>query len=199
MSEFPDTSNSLLLQVKNPQNAEAWEKFSKIYHPVIYRLAQGRGLQDVDALDLAQQVLIAVAGAIGRWEPKSDATRFRHWLRRVIRNATVNALSRKPCDLAVGGSSVHKLLLQHPANNEQLESQIEAEYRCELYRQAAEIVRADVQSSTWQVFELTVLDGQDVRNVAEKFGKPTGAIYTARSRVMFRLRQEIQKLENTNQ
>ncbi len=43
-------------------------------------------MQDADAEDLAQRVLVSVAGAIERFDAKGDA-RFRAWLRRITENA----------------------------------------------------------------------------------------------------------------
>ncbi len=106
MADFPETRDSLILQVKDPENQEAWEEFAQIYRPVIRRIAIARGLQDADAQDLAQHVLVAVAGAIGRWEKTNPSTRFRHWLRRIARNAIINALTRRPLDQAAGGTSL---------------------------------------------------------------------------------------------
>lgn len=194
MADFPDTRYSLLVRIQDSKNAEAWELFSRLYQPVVYRLARRRGMQHVDAQDLAQQVLIAVSGAIGRWEPVGEKTRFRFWLRRVVRNAVVNALSRQPRDLSTGGSSVQQLLLQQADPNTLIESQVDLEYRREVYLLAAEIVQADVTPETWRAFELTVVEGRDITTVAEQLGKAPGAIYTARSRVMHRLREAVQKL-----
>ena len=100
MTEFPETRDSLLVQVRSPANCQAWDEFALTYRPVIYRLARRKGLQDADAQDLAQRVLIAVAAAIGRWEKMNESVRFRHWLGRVARNAILNALSRQPQDRA---------------------------------------------------------------------------------------------------
>src|SRR5262245_31692820 len=102
VTEFPETRDSLLVEVRSPANREAWDQFVLIYRPVIYRLARQRGLQDADAQDLAQQVLMAVAAAIGNYEKSSGAVRFRHWLRRMARNAIVNALARRSHDRAMG-------------------------------------------------------------------------------------------------
>ena len=68
MTQFPETRNSLLMQVKDQRNAEAWEQFVQIYRPVIYRLARQKDLQDADAQDLTQQVLIAVASRVVHWK-----------------------------------------------------------------------------------------------------------------------------------
>ncbi len=195
MTQFPETRDSLLLQVRDPRDRDAWERFEQIYRPVIYRLARQRGLQDADAQDLSQQVLMAVASAVGRWERNGQSVRFRHWLRRVARNAIINALSRSPKDRAVGGTSVQELLDEQRQTDEDTENQIELEFRRELYRRAAEIVRADVHPETWQAFELTVIDGHDVETAENQLSKSVGAIYAARSRIMRRLREVVHELE----
>ena len=67
MNEFPETRSTLLANVASPANREAWQEFELLYRPVIYRMARGRGMQDADAQDLAQTVLVNVSLAIGRW------------------------------------------------------------------------------------------------------------------------------------
>ncbi|MEZ6090913.1 MAG: sigma-70 family RNA polymerase sigma factor [Pirellulaceae bacterium] len=170
---------SLLVQVKDPENRVAWEQFVSIYRPVIVRAAVVRGMQSADAQDLAQQVLMAVASAIGDWEKRDAPTRFRHWLRRVTRNAIINALSRAPKDRAAGGSSIQELLAQQRQPDPETVSLIDWEYRRELYLQAARIVQRDVQADTWRAFELTVIDGMSNQAAAKELGKSLGTIYTA--------------------
>ena len=195
VTEIPETRDSLLVQVRSPANREAWEEFAQIYQPVIYRLARLRGLQDADAQDLSQQVLIAVASAIGDWEKSHEEVRFRHWLRKVARNAIINALSRRPRDRAAGGSSVQELLTEQPGEDQESEAQLELEYRRELYLRAARIVRGDVEVETWRAFELTVIDNRSIDEAAAELDKPVGTIYAARSRIMRRLREAVRELE----
>jgi RNA polymerase sigma-70 factor (ECF subfamily) len=166
-----------------------------MYRPVIYRLARRRGLQDADAEDVVQRVLMAVASAIGRWEKSSSSVRFRHWLRRVVRNAIVNALSQQPQDRAAGGSAVQDLLMQQPEVDPQTDAQIELEYRRELYLRAARIVRRDVDPETWRAFELTVIKEHSIDAAAIELDKSVGTIYAARSRVMRRLREAVKVFE----
>lgn len=194
MTQFPDTRDSLLVQVKNPQDAEAWEQFARIYRPVVYRLARQRGLQDADAQDLSQQVLMAVVAAISRWERSGESVRFRHWLRRVARNAIINVLTRQPHDRAAGGS-LPALLHDHPQPDDAMVNQIEREYQREVFRQAADIVRGDVRPETWQAFARTVIDGLSIQDAAKELSKPIGAVYLARSRIMQRLREAVQHIE----
>ena len=195
MTDFPETRESLLVQVRSPANREAWDEFALIYRPVIYRLARRRGLQDADAQDLAQQVLMAVASAIGSFEKSSESVRLSHWLRRVARNAIVNALSRRPQDRAAGSSSVQELLLEQTGDDPESTAQIELEYRRELYLRAAKMVRRDVEPETWRAFELTVVENRSIDEAAVELQKPLGTIYAARSRVMRRLREAVRELE----
>ncbi|MEW4486492.1 sigma-70 family RNA polymerase sigma factor [Thalassoglobus sp. JC818] len=199
MAPLSETRESLIIQVKNPENRVAWEEFVSIYRPVIVRTAVARGMQLADAQDLAQQVLLAVASAISRWEKRDKTTRFRHWLSKITRNAIVNALSRGPKDRAAGGSSIQELLAQYQQPDVETVSLIDWEYRRELYLQAARIVQKDVQNETWQAFELTVIDGMSNQEAAEVLGKSLGTIYTARCRIMQRLRDEIAEMEASEQ
>jgi RNA polymerase sigma-70 factor (ECF subfamily) len=197
VTEFPETRDSLLAQVRSPANREAWDQFVQIYRPVIYRLARCRGLQDADAQDLAQRVLIAVASAIGGWEKSNDSVRFRHWLRRVARNAIVNALVRQPHDRATGGTSVHELLMEQPDVDPGPDAEIEMEYRRELFLRAARIVRGDVEGQTWRAFEMTVIENRNIDEAAIELEVPVGTIYAARSRIMRRLREAVCALEKS--
>jgi len=197
VTQFPETRESLILQVKDQANRAAWEQFVELYRPVIFRIARARGVQDADAEDLAQQVLIAVAGSIGRWEKSDKSTRFRHWLRRIARNAIVDAMTRRPPDQATGSSSVQDLLSAEPARDEQTDLLIETEIRRELYVRAARIVRLDVNEETWQAFELTVLKNRSGADAARELGKTIGTVYAARSRVMKRLRDAVAELKES--
>lgn len=199
MSEFPETRESLLLQVQDPNNRDAWELFAQIYRPVIVRIARSRGLQHADAQDLSQQVLMAVASAIGDWEKRHESMRFRHWLSRVTKNAILNALMRRPRDQAVGGSSIEVLLREAVDRDGATTALIETELRRELYLRAAEMVKVEFRPESWQAFELSIADDLTIEEVAEQLGKSIGAIYTARSRIMFRLREVISELGDQDQ
>ena len=191
VTEMPETRESLLLRLKDPCDREAWDQFADLYRPVVYRLARRRGLQDADAQDLSQQVLMAVASAIPRWQRSNEQTRFRHWLRRVAKNATLNALSRRTRDVGGGGSDFHHLLRETAERDQATEEAIDWEHRREIYRRAVERIRAEVSDSTWQIFARSTIDGESIRSVSESLGKSIGAIYVARCRTMNRLREAV--------
>jgi RNA polymerase sigma-70 factor (ECF subfamily) len=193
MADMPDTQDSLIAQLRDADNFDAWESFARLYRPVVYRLARARGLQHADADDLSQQVMLSVARAIPQWQRDPHA-RFRHWLARIVRNAIVNALTRSRQDRATGGSGFLSVMHNVPADETEIELQVEVEYQRQVYRRAAEIVRDEVQVDSWRAFVLTVVDGEPTSVVAEQLGKSIGAIHAVRSRIMRRLQNTVREL-----
>jgi RNA polymerase sigma-70 factor (ECF subfamily) len=193
MPEFPETRASLLVRIQNQHDEEAWREFVAIYRPVVYRLARQRGLQDADAEDLAQRVVISVQRAIGKWRADPAKGRFRFWLARIAQNAIINALTRQPLDIAAGGTSIHQLLEKQPQPDHHTQQDLEREYRRSLFRWAAQRVLPEFRNGTWEAFWLTTVDRMSVEDAARALGKSVGAIYAARSRVMRRLKDEIQQ------
>ena len=194
MPEFPETNESLIVQVRDPSNRAAWDQFEQLYRPVIFRIARAKGLQHADALDLVQQVLISISSAIDRFDNQHEGSRFRNWLGRITRNAILKALTRQPRDRASGGSDVLDILSEIPADPE-TEALINLEYLRELFQRAAQQVRSQSQEVTWLAFEMTELQQISIERTSALLQISTGSVYAARSRVMRRIRNTIEKLE----
>ena len=73
MTLTPTTRASLLLRLCDSEDHEAWVEFVTLYEPVIYRLLRRHGLQDADARDVMQELLLAVSRSIDRWEPSKES------------------------------------------------------------------------------------------------------------------------------
>jgi RNA polymerase sigma-70 factor (ECF subfamily) len=56
-------------------------------------------------------------------------------------------------------------------------------------------VQGEFQPATWQAFLLTALEGRAPSQVSGQVGLSVGAIYVAKSRVIARLRQEIERMQ----
>lgn len=190
---LPETRQSLLIRVRDHDDGEAWSQFLEIYRPVICRLAAMKGMQQADAEDLAQQVLLSVAQAIDRWEPDDERAKFRTWLRRVTENAILNALVRGVPDKASGDSGVKMFLDQRPAPGGPDSDLLDTEYRREVFLLASRQIRREFSDETWMSFWLTAVEGLDVDAAARELGRTRGSVYTSRCRVMKRLRQKVEQ------
>lgn len=196
MTPLPETRNSLLLKVRNPADAEAWKEFAAIYRPTIYRLARRQGLQDADAEDLAQRVLVSVSTAIQNWEKDESRGTFRAWLLRVARNAIINALTRRPPDAAVGGTNVAEQIDLQGVEHSAIDDLIEEEHRRAVFRWAAAETRSEFHDATWMAFQLTAVEGLSVEDAAAEIGKSIGSVYAARSRIMRRLKAKVLEFQS---
>lgn len=200
-SPVPDTRNSLILRLPDQRDIEAWDQFVAIYDPLIYRLARSKGFQDADAQEIVQEVMVAVARAVDRWEPDPKLGRFRDWLFRIARNLMIKFMTRKKHrPIGSGDSVVADLLDQQvdPASAKLAEeeaAEFDLAYRRETFRWAAEKVSGQVTPSTWQAFWKTSVEGRSAADVAKELQLTVGAVHIARSRVRGRLRQAVQQLQ----
>ncbi len=194
MSSWPETNHSLIRRAGTARDEAAWAELEAIYRPVIQRMAQKAGLRDDAADDIAQSVFLAVFRSIDRWQPLPDGPRFRNWLGRVTRNAILNSLSRRPQDLAAGGSAVLDRL--HAIADSDHSRQLAREARRGAIRAAAEMIRSEFSPQTWSLFFQTAIEGQPVEQVAAEWKCSIGAVYSGRSRVLARLRQKLNDLSD---
>jgi RNA polymerase sigma factor (sigma-70 family) len=195
MADIPPTRASLLLRLGDPGDTEAWRQFVDLYAPLVYGYARKQGLQDADAADLCQEVLRAVAGAVGRLEYDPAKGAFRNWLFTVVRRKLANwrqATAQRA--RGSGDSATHELLEQCPAPDD-AEAAWQAEWERRLVAWACEEIRRDTSDLTWQAFWRTAIDGQPGKRVAADLGLSVAAVYHARSRVLARLKELVRSAQ----
>ncbi len=197
MSDTPTTRPSLLVRLRDPMDGRAWSEFVEIYNPLIHRLARQRGLQEADAADLAQEVFRAVANAIERYDPDPAKGSFRGWLSTIARNLIVNLLNaQRRHPRGTGDSDVQQLLEAQPAPDSDQSVIFDAEYRRRMLDWAAERVRDEFSELVWLAFWRTGVDGQSAEEAARGLGLSVGTVYQYKSRVVARLRREIERFED---
>src|SRR5262249_4258846 len=100
------TRASLLLRIRDPGDTVAWQAFVDVYGPLIYRHCRRRGLQDADAADRTQEVLLQVSPAIQTFEYRPEQGRFRDWLGTVTENKVRTFLTRQAGAVQARGEAV---------------------------------------------------------------------------------------------
>jgi RNA polymerase sigma-70 factor (ECF subfamily) len=193
MGDLTRTHPSLLLRVRDPKDKDAWTQFVELYGPMIYRFARKHRLQDADAADLTQSVLQAVAGSVRRLRYDPARGSFRGWLFQVVRRQMGKFAARQRRQpRGSGDPRTVRMLDELPGREGDDAVEWDREYERQLFLWAAERVRGRFEPSSWGVFWLTVVDGGSASEAARKFGLSLGAVYTAKSRVLDRLRREIE-------
>jgi RNA polymerase sigma-70 factor (ECF subfamily) len=191
MAQIPATRASLLARLRDRCDGAAWQEFIDLYGPLVYGYARKQGLQDADAADLGQEVLCAVAGAVGRLEYDAGRGAFRNWLFTIVRRKLSNwRAARGNRQRGSGTTAMQRLLEQCPAPAQAAEW--EADWQRRLVAWAGEQVRRTVTATTWQAFWRTAVEDQPGRQVATDLGLTVAAVYRARARVLTRLQELVQ-------
>lgn len=178
-------------------NHEAWSEFVAIYEPVIYRLAGRRHVQDAEAREIVQEVLIRIARAIDRFDPKSGGS-FRGWLSQTTRRVAVDRFRyMESREQATGGDKLDAFAnlsedARESTSKSQVENEFDDEHRKQLFRHAAGQVKAMVAETTWIAFWETAVNNRSGEEVARQLGIQPGTVYVAKCRVLKRIRQFIQ-------
>ena len=185
------TQPSLLIELRDVQNHAAWEKFVDLYTPLIFQFCRKRGLQDADAADIAQDVMKSIGSAIQRFEYDPSRGGFRNWLFTIVRNKVNNFFTRQQrTPQAHGGTTMLRLIQNQPETIDSTEW--DHEYRLRMFHWAAGCVREEFKPQTWLAFWKTAVENLPVPQVAREFSMSEGAVYIARSRVIARLRRQVE-------
>jgi RNA polymerase sigma-70 factor (ECF subfamily) len=182
------TSASLLDQLRRPGNELAWQRFARLYTPLLLKWARRLGLRSHDAADLVQEVFAVLVRKLPEFHYDRHKS-FRAWLRTIAVNKW-HDLQRRP-SLPVQSDPAVLAQLVAPDGDDVFEG---AEYEQYLVSRAMKMIRADFHPTTWQAFLEHGVRGRSAAQVAAQLGLSTGAIYSARFRVMDRMRQVLQGL-----
>lgn len=196
LEQSPHTRPSLLVRLRDNEDRQAWRFFAEAYAPSVHGFLRKQGMQEADALDVVQDVLVAVATDIRRFEHRGHPGSFRSWLFTIVRHRAADYWRREKRHARGSGESrVNQVLAEIEAEGNSGEQDWNNEFRQNLFHAAATQVRVDFQESTWTSFWRTTVDQHPARDVAEDLGISVAAVYMAKRRVLLRIREQVEYLQ----
>jgi RNA polymerase sigma-70 factor (ECF subfamily) len=189
------TSASLLQRVRQePDDQAAWAAFVARYGPCILAWCRRWQLQESDASDVTQEVLLQLVDKLRRFQYDPGRS-FRAWLKTIVHHAWQDFLERRRrAGLGSGDSAVWERLDSVEARDN-LEQQLQDVFDREVLEEAMERVRQRVAPHTWEAFRLMTFEGLSGPEVAPRVGMQVTMVYVARSKVQKMLREEIEALD----
>jgi len=145
-----------------------------------------------DAADVFQEVLAAVMLHLSDFHRDKPEDSFSGWLAAITRNKVRDYYRRRHGRAeARGGSTAQRQMAEIPQPPEPSEEFIrpDAESDACVSRRALEMIRLEFETRTWEAFFRVTIQGQPSSQVAEDLEMSIPAVYTAKSRVLRRLRQ----------
>jgi RNA polymerase sigma-70 factor (ECF subfamily) len=178
------TSASLLERLRHPEDPAAWSRLVELYTPLLFHWAQRLGLQSADAADLVQDVFVLLVRKLPefRYDPQQS---FRAWLRIVTINKwRERCRARAP---VTADRNWGELPERSSIEDDQEDRRI-------LTHRALALIETEFSPVLWQAFQQYALAGRHPQEVAQELGIAPGTVYSIKSKVLHRLRQELQDL-----
>src|SRR5262245_8326458 len=191
----PSTSTTLLGRLRQePADQEAWAEFVRRYGPQVYQWCRRWRLQEADAEDVTQAVLVRLSTRMRTFN-RDPAKSFRAYLITLTRYAWFDFLeTRKQPAAGSGGSDVREWLETVEAGDD-LVRRLNEQFDQELLAEAQVRVQQRVEPHTWEAFRLTALDGLTGAEAAARLGLKVATVYKAKSKVQQMLHEEVSRLD----
>lgn len=196
MPEDQSSRTSVTLLGRLRQDAHdhaAWNEFVARYEPRILQWCRGWGLQESDARDVTQDVLLKLQGLLAKFAYDPSRS-FRGWLKTLTHHAWRDLVDDRRRKGSGSGDTSMQAFFENIAVGDTLVDQLEEEFRNEVLDQAMARVRTRVQPRTWDAFRLTALEGCSGAIVADRLEMNITRVYTAKSEVQKMIRAEVRKL-----
>jgi RNA polymerase sigma-70 factor (ECF subfamily) len=189
------TSLSLLARLRSSPESETWNRLVDLYAPLIRAWLRKYDVQDSDADDLVQEVLLAVSKDVGKFEHGGQPGAFRGWLKAILVNRLRKfwrARDHRP--QARGDSDIDARLAQLDDPASELSQIWNRQHDQYVLRQLLALAEPHFAPNTWKAFCRVALDGARPDVVAEELEISLNAVCLAKSRVLRRLRLESEGL-----
>jgi RNA polymerase sigma-70 factor (ECF subfamily) len=195
MGDDSGTHVSLLGRLRrDPTNQSAWGEFVEHYGGKIYAWCRRWELQEADAQDVTQNVLLRLARKMRDFSYDPSRS-FRAWLKTLTHHAWSDFLEeRRRAGLGSGDRGMAEVLHNVQARAD-LARQLEEEFDHELLEEALARVRLRVAPQTWEAFRLTALEGLSGAEAAARIPMQVAQVFIAKRRVQHMLKGEIERLE----
>jgi RNA polymerase sigma-70 factor, ECF subfamily len=180
------TPISLIFQLREPNNSEAWNRFTQLYTPLLFYWARRIGLSPHEAEDLLQDLLLHLLEKLTHFEHRGPGT-FRAWLRTVTTNKCRERLRRRSVTTTSDTQVVEALAAA-------ADPFWETEYRQRLISRALEVMQAEFEPTTWRACWQRVVEGRSAAEVARDLNISENTVYVYTGRVLRRLREQLRDL-----
>jgi RNA polymerase sigma-70 factor (ECF subfamily) len=190
-----------LLERATRGNHEAWEQIVFLYAPLVERWCRQRSLTEAVVREIGQDVFLKLFENLWKFRKDKPEHGFRKWLWTVTQHTVLDHLRKSRREpRCLGGSAAQSIINGYPEEPPHPDSgeagdPMPPDERAILLRRCLELVRSEFQPHTFEAFWEITVNGRAPSDVARALGlKSVGAAYTAKSRVLRRLRELLEPL-----
>jgi RNA polymerase sigma-70 factor (ECF subfamily) len=164
------------------------------YGRQIFGWCRQGGLQEADAEDVTQMVLVRLAERM-RTFAYDPSKSFRGWLRTLTRHAWSDFVQARQRGGRASGDDVTAESLKTLPARDDLVARLEEQFDHDILEEATARVRLRIEPATWEAFELLAVEELSGAEAARRLNRSVAAVFKAKTRVQAMLRDEIARLE----
>ncbi|VGO18696.1 RNA polymerase sigma factor [Pontiella sulfatireligans] len=194
MSDQYNTRYTLIQRVQENQDEHSWEEFLQAYQPYIQAIIRNMNINEHDAEDIVQQVMLKVWKKIGEIDNDPNK-RFRSWLSTVTSNCVKDFIRKRKQDVARLEKAAQDETLSYinSIRLPDIEEIAERRWGVHVFNLALERIDGLFSGKAIQVFMLS-LEGMPVDVIAQRMELKENSVYRLKNRVKERLALEIKQL-----
>ena len=189
------TTSTILGGLRDFEDRGAWERFVARFRAPIVQLALGQGLKPADAEDVAQETLLAFADGFRAGHYDVQKGRLSRWLFGIAYRQMLRAREARGRRAAQAQGDEESSDLAQLSDEAAATRSWDVEWERALLAQCMARARGEVQPVTFRAFELAAIENRDAAEVARELAIDVKAVYNAKHRLLKRIRELREGLE----
>jgi len=183
------------------QSSDAWFQLNEIYEPLIAGWIVRAGVNDSEVGDITQDVMLALAQNLAKFDHNGRVGAFRRWLKLIAVNRCRRYWDSNkrglPMNKPLGADSAAAFLDSLEDPNSDISKLWDQEHDTYVLTRMLHVVKKEFDIRDYDVFRRNVLEGESAKAISTELGVSVGSIYKIKFRVLNRLKEAATGLLDT--
>jgi RNA polymerase sigma factor (sigma-70 family) len=193
------TTTQVLADLQKGHNPSAWQGLCQHFTPAIIAFGRTLGLTQEEAEDAAQETLLAFVRAWKQGRYEHDKGRVSAWLFGFAKRIILKTRRQRPRERTMGSNAQGHDFWSHVPDDATLTMTWETQWKRVVLTRCLERLQEEADPRVFAAFSRYALDEQPVDQVAQQLGMSRNAVYIAKCRMLTRLRELENDLQDVNQ
>lgn len=190
-----DLLDEQLIELALAHDARAWTQLVSVLQPVLFRLCRRCGVSPDCAHDIVQETFLSALKNMEKFRLRSSSRSIHAWFVMIARSRICDMVrkNRRFARTRLTSSSCFANLFGCAVDESSFKSHEDDCLRAR-FDHAMEYTRSVTSDGSWCLFYSVAVEGDTASEVARRNGTTTNCVYLAKSRVMRRLQDALQRL-----
>ena len=195
--KYPTTSKTLLDKIASGDEI-SWDEFYLKYAPIVKAIAQFKGLNEVDADDICQQVMMQFFKQSKTFKFDPGIAKFRTYLGRIVSWKIIDYYRKQREKFPENLSKKLSGEVDAVPVDAELDKIYMAEWHKVIIAEAEDELRKRVSPDTFQAYQLYAVQDRPVEKVAAFLECSVNQVYQAKKRCFAMMREILLKMNEAD-